>query len=69
MLVLTRKVGESIVIGNDAEINITLLGTHGGQARLGIKAPKEISVHRQEIYQRIQVENAEQQKEEEMENV
>jgi carbon storage regulator len=63
MLVLTRKVGESIVIGDDAEIHITLLGTQGSQARLGIKAPKDISVHREEIYHRIQAENAKQQKE------
>ena len=56
MLVLTRKVGESIVIGNNAEINITLLATQGSQARLGIETPKDISVHREEIYQRIQTE-------------
>jgi carbon storage regulator len=63
MLVLTRKVGESLVIGKDAEIKVTLLGTQGSQARLGINAPKDISVHREEIYQRIQAENAKQQKE------
>jgi len=63
MLVLTRKVGESLVIGEDAEIKVTLLGTQGSQARLGIKAPKDISVHREEIYQRIQAENKEQHKE------
>jgi carbon storage regulator len=63
MLVLTRKVGESLVIGEDAGIRITLLGTQGSQARLGINAPKDISVHREEIYQRIQAEYAEQQKE------
>ncbi len=52
MLVLTRRVGESLIIGDD--ISITILGIKGHQVRLGINAPKEISVHREEIYQRIQ---------------
>lgn len=51
MLILTRKIGESLLIGDDVEI--TVLSIRGGQVKLGVKAPKEISVHREEIYQRI----------------
>ena len=51
MLILTRKIGESIMIGD--EIEITLLGTKDNQSRIGIKAPDEISVHREEVYQKI----------------
>ena len=54
MLILTRRIGESIMIGDNIEI--TILGVKGGQVRLGTVAPKEISVHRDEIYQRIQAE-------------
>ena len=52
MLILTRKVGESINIGDD--ITITILGGSGQQVRIGINAPKDVAVHREEIYQRIQ---------------
>ncbi len=51
MLILTRKIGESLLIGDDVEI--TVLSIRGSQVKLGVKAPKEISVHREEIYQRI----------------
>jgi carbon storage regulator len=51
MLILTRRVGETVVIGDD--IIITVLGMKGGQVRLGVKAPREISVHREEILERI----------------
>lgn len=51
MLVLSRRLGETIVIGDD--IRLTVLSVSGGQVRLGIAAPKEVSVHREEIYQRI----------------
>ena len=54
MLVLTRKPGETITIGND--IKVTILGVEGGQVRVGIAAPKEVSVHREEIYNKIQAE-------------
>ena len=54
MLVITRHPGESINIGDDMEV--TILGTQGTQVRIGIKAPKNISVHREEIYKRIQAE-------------
>ncbi|MGX2947218.1 carbon storage regulator CsrA [Frederiksenia canicola] len=51
MLILTRKIGESLLIGDDVEI--TVLSVRGSQVKLGVKAPKEIAVHREEIYQRI----------------
>ncbi len=54
MLILTRSQGETICIGDD--IRITVLGTSGGQVRLGIDAPQNVEVHREEIYQRIQSE-------------
>ncbi len=58
MLVLNRKVGETLKIGDDVEISI--LYVRNGQVRIGIDAPKEISVHRKEIYERIQLERANQ---------
>ncbi|MCQ1856932.1 carbon storage regulator CsrA [Haemophilus sputorum] len=51
MLILTRKIGESLIIGDDVEI--TVLSVRGNQVKLGVNAPKEIAVHRQEIYERI----------------
>ncbi|MBA1200491.1 carbon storage regulator CsrA [Pseudomonas capeferrum] len=56
MLILTRKVGETIVI-ND-EIRVTVLGIKGGQIRLGVEAPSNVAVHREEIHQRIKAEAA-----------
>ena len=52
MLILTRRVGETLVIGDD--VTVTVLGVRGKQVRLGVNAPKDIAVHREEIYQRIQ---------------
>ena len=51
MLILTRRVGETLVIGDD--VSITVLGVKGNQVRVGINAPKDVSVHREEIYERI----------------
>lgn len=51
MLILTRRVGETIMIGND--VTVTVLGVKGNQVRVGINAPKNVAVHREEIYERI----------------
>ncbi|HET8710213.1 MAG TPA: carbon storage regulator CsrA [Spongiibacteraceae bacterium] len=52
MLVLSRRLGETLIIGDD--VKITVLGISGNQVRLGIAAPKDVSVHREEVYRRIQ---------------
>jgi len=54
MLILTRRVGETLVVGDD--VTVTVLGVKGNQVRLGVNAPKDVTVHREEIYQRIQQE-------------
>lgn len=55
MLILTRRVGETVMIGDD--VTVTVLGVKGNQVRIGVNAPKDVAVHREEIYERIRREH------------
>jgi len=57
MLILTRRVGETVMIGND--VTVTVLGVKGNQVRVGVNAPRDVAVHREEIYERIKREEQE----------
>lgn len=56
MLILTRRVGETLMVGDD--VTVTVLGVKGNQVRIGVNAPKDVAVHREEIYQRVQLEKS-----------
>ena len=56
MLILTRKTNETLMVGTD--VTVTVLGTKGNQVRIGINAPREVTVHREEVYNRIKAENS-----------
>ena len=56
MLILTRKVGEALKIGD--EVTVTVMGVKGNQVKIGIDAPKDVAVHREEIYEKVQAEKA-----------
>ena len=57
MLILTRRVGETVMIGND--VTVTVLGVKGNQVRIGVNAPRDVAVHREEIFERIKRESEE----------
>ena len=58
MLILTRRMGETLMIG--ADVTVTIVGVNGNQVKLGINAPREIEVHREEVYERVQQEKSRQ---------
>ena len=56
MLILTRKIGETLMIGD--KVTVTVMGMNGNQVRIGVNAPKDIEVHREEVYERVKAESA-----------
>jgi carbon storage regulator len=67
MLILTRRVGETLMVGD--EVTVTVLGVKGNQVRIGVNAPREVAVHREEIYERIKAEEGQEGQEEEQEQL
>jgi carbon storage regulator len=67
LLILTRRVGETLMIGD--EVTVTVLGVKGNQVRIGVNAPREVAVHREEIYERIKAEEGQVDEEEEQEQM
>ena len=67
MLILTRRVGETLMVGD--EVTVTVLGVKGNQVRIGVNAPREVAVHREEIYERIKAEKGQGEQEEEQEQL
>ena len=65
MLVLTRRISESVVIGKDRMVTVRVINVQGSQVKLGIEAPKHIPVHREEVYELIQKQNEEEEEEDE----
>ena len=58
MLILTRRTGETLILGKDGDVEVTVLNVRGNQVRLGVKAPRDVGVHRKEVYARIMQEGA-----------
>ena len=58
MLILTRRIGETLMVGED--VTVTVVDVKGNQVRMGINAPKDVAVHREEVYERVQAEKAQQ---------